>query len=124
MFEDDNPWTGPEIWMRRKLLATRLRWTRQMQGRFWQDGLGIAVELRDPDQDHAGQATRRRAAYDRSVMVITVDEFNEEQASEALAAVGFAESWNERRRAQGLPPLPSRLNEKRRPVGKKILPAG
>lgn len=103
MFLDSEEWTRGESWIRGRLLATGLPWTRQPM-RFWQRTLGIAVQLESADRDrHDDAASDRAELFHRGVMVIRVEEFNDEQAEEAIRAIRFAESWNSRRRAVGLP---------------------
>ena len=98
-------WSPAESWMAQKLSTTRLQWTRRPPARLWQRHLGIMVQIESPDRDRSKDSGDDWALFEnQAVQVIRVREFDEADAAEAVRAVRFAESWNARRRATGLPP--------------------
>ena len=95
-------WSRGEAWIFKKLAATGMRWTRRVPGWFCQYQLGVRIQLAVPGTETAADAACESALSDQAVMVIRVQEFDEEQASEALRAIALLEPRNSRRRALGL----------------------
>jgi hypothetical protein len=94
-------WDAAERWARRKLAGSGLRWTRKATRYFWSRNRGVLLEI-TPCAYSLDEAV---AFSERAIVVIKIREFNDRDLADALLAVFYAESWNVRRRAVGLPVL-------------------
>lgn len=103
--------SNAEAWMWAKLKTTGLKWRRQAQSGFrlfdfWNHRLGLAIEVDGPEHDSAQDAVHDATVYQqRGIVVLRVRNFHEGDARDALQAIIFADSWNERRRLLKLAPI-------------------
>jgi very-short-patch-repair endonuclease len=97
-----------ESWMRSKLAATDLRWTRQpIWGYrlfdFWNYALGIAVEVDGPEHQPDYDAYRDEYNFRRSgIVVLRVRNRNEEDADMAIQFIKASCTLQERKKAIGI----------------------
>lgn len=95
--------SAAENWMAEKLKATGKNWTRQAQWGyrlldFWNHELGIAVEIDGPEHNAEYDAARDKYNFLRSALVVLrVRNFNEGDASLALATIAASQTWKERK---------------------------
>ena len=98
-----------ENWMRDKLSATGLKWTRQAQWGyrifdFWNRELGIAVEVDGLSHNKVYDSIRDDYNYRRSgILVLRVKNMNEDDVAEALSRIAHADTWWDRRRKLNIP---------------------
>ena len=97
-----------ENWMAGKLLETGMKWTRQAQWGFrlfdfWNVTRGIAVEVDGREHRAAEDEKQDAVDFEKSgIVVIRVQNFDEEQAQNAIVQITSSGSWNERRARLGL----------------------
>jgi very-short-patch-repair endonuclease len=97
-----------ENWLYGKLKLTGFKWTWQVVWGyrifdFWCHELGIAVECDGPEHRADYDAYRDEYNYRRSgIVVLRVRNRNEEDAALALAFIGWADTWIQRRRNLGI----------------------
>lgn len=96
---DGSRWSRAEIWVRRNLKRTRLEWKRVRPNRFFSASQGIAIVV----IDSSGMLSLSSYDRERGVIEIPVKALDAQSMADAVRAIRFAEPWNRRRRAAGLP---------------------
>jgi hypothetical protein len=96
-------WSTAEEWLWRHLRGTMLKWTREAPSRFYQWTYQIRIELESPQHDAAADAFCKCDACGEDILVIHVRESNDLDAANALKTIEVLKSWDDGRRALGLP---------------------
>lgn len=97
-----------EAWFNEKLKETNLKWTRQaIWGYrlfdFWNHKIGVAIEVDGKEHNKWVDKLKDNYNFKRSgIIVLRVDNFNEEHATEALEAIKKMDLWVVRRERMGL----------------------
>lgn len=92
-----------ESWANLRLKETGLKWTRQAQWGyrlfdFWNDRLGIAVEIDGTEHNKKYDKYRDDYNYKRSaIIVLRVKNFNNTDMDEAISTIIKSKTWIERR---------------------------
>lgn len=97
-----------EVWMLQKLRQTKWHWARQKSWGyrifdFWNNLLGVAVEVDGPSHNQQWDEFRDNEAYNYSgIVVLRVRNMNEVDALEVIKAINESNLWWERRRDMGM----------------------
>lgn len=100
-----------ENWFFEKLKKSRYKFTRQRRWGyrifdFWCHKLGIAIEVDGPEHRTEVELIRDNKEFNRSrIVVLRVQNFNEEQAENAMHYIYNSDTWNDRRQEAGMSPI-------------------